>query len=69
LNDYIRVTTKDDVYDIEKFLITPEWTDDGYLASVEVEFECDTVVKKIAKGSYYTNEGSFSNDNYNQSFD
>lgn len=68
LNDYIRVTTKDDVYDIEKFLITPEWTDDGYLASVEVEFECDTVIKKIAKASYYTDLGSFNND-YDLSFD
>jgi len=68
LHDYIRVTTQDDEYEVEKFLMTPEWTDDGYLASVEVEFECDTVVKKIARGSYYTDAGSFSND-YDVSFE
>lgn len=68
LNDYVRITSNGDIYDIEKILITPEWTDDGLYASVEVEFECDTVVKKIAKGSYFTTSGSFDN-SYDPSFD
>lgn len=37
------------VYNIESFLPTIEWQTDGALASVEVEFQTPTVIKKIGK--------------------
>lgn len=36
-------------YEAETFLITPTWEDGGWIASVEAEFQCDTIVKKIGK--------------------
>ncbi len=34
-------------YEVDHFLITPKWDTVGDLATVEVEFECDTVVKAL----------------------
>lgn len=50
LSDYVKVTDKyGRKYDCDTFLITPKWQTQGDLASVEIEFETDTVVKKIGK--------------------
>lgn len=49
MHDYIRITSGNDVYNADTFLITPKW-ENGSIASVDAEFECDTVVKKLAKG-------------------
>ena len=50
LSDYVRVTDKyGRKYDCDTFLITPEWQTQGDLASIEIEFETDTVVKKIGQ--------------------
>lgn len=48
-------------YDCDTFLITPKWQTQGNLASVEIEFETATVVKKIGHG-YIANKGDFNND-------
>jgi len=56
LNDYITITCKGISYTVETFLITPKWLEGGYLASVEAEFECDTVVKKIGAIYYPTGQ-------------
>lgn len=45
--DNIRITDKDDVYKILSFTVDPKWEDNGDLASVDTEFETDTVVTKI----------------------
>lgn len=65
--DYIQITSKGDTYDLDQFLITPKWEDGGYLASVEAEFQCDTVVKKIGKGYIPTENGDFNSD-FNNDF-
>lgn len=66
--DYVRVTDKyGRVYDVDTFLMTPSWLTQGDLASVEIEFQTDTVVKKVGKGYVFTNKGDFNND-YNNDF-
>ena len=48
-------------------LITPEWQEQGDLASVEIEFETDTVVKKIGRG-YTVPSGADFNGDYNNDY-
>ena len=56
-------------YRCDTFLITPKWEVQGNLASIEIEFTCDTVAKKIAHGyDGYGDHGDF-NDDYNSDFD
>ena len=61
--DYVRITDRyGRIYDCDTFLITPKWEAQGDVASVEVEFETDTVIKKIGRGYILRNEGDFNND-------
>lgn len=61
--DYVTVTDKyGREYDCDTFLITPKWQTQGDLASVEIEFETDTVVKKIGRGYYLEDKGDFNED-------
>lgn len=56
-------------YRCDTFLITPKWEVQGNLASVEVEFTCDTVAKKIAHGyADFGMHGDYNND-YNNDYD
>lgn len=67
--DYVRITdTYGRKYNCDTFLITPKWQTQGDIASVEVEFETDTVVKKIARGYTMQNIGDY-NDDFNNDFD
>jgi len=63
MSDNVVITSKGETYDVDTFLITPKWEDGGYLASVEAEFQCDTVIKKIGRG--YTPLGGDFNIDYN----
>ncbi len=66
--DYVTVTDKyGRKYDCDTFLITPKWQTQGDLASVEIEFETDTVVKKIGRGYYLEDKGDF-NDDYSADY-
>ncbi len=66
--DYVTVTDKyGRKYDCDTFLITPKWQTQGDLASVEIEFETDTVVKKIGRGYYLEDKGDF-NEDYKNDF-
>ena len=66
--DHVRVTDKyGRIYDCDQFLITPEWQEQGDLASVEIEFETDTVVKKIGRG-YTVPSGADFNGDYNNDY-
>ena len=68
--DYIHITDKyGREYDCDTFLITPKWQTQGDLASVEIEFQIATVVKKIGRGYITTaNKGDFNGD-FNTDFD
>ena len=66
--DYVRVRDKyGRNYDCDTFLITPEWQEQGNLAKVVVEFETDTVIKKIGKGFVIPSGGDF-NEDYNNDY-
>lgn len=68
MSDNVRITDKyGRIYDCDQFLITPEWQDQGDLASVEIEFETDTVVKKIGSGRTVAQRGDF-NEDYSDDF-
>ena len=61
--DYIHITDKyGRKYNCDTFLITPKWQTQGDLASVEIEFKTNTVVKKIGQGYIISNKGDFNND-------
>lgn len=67
--DYIHITDKyGREYDCDTFLITPKWQTQGDLASVEIEFKTNTVVKKIGRGYIIANKGDFNGD-FNNDFD
>lgn len=61
-----QITSKGQVYDLITFNMKPEWEEQGDLASVECEFETDTVISNI--GGYYAepelseDRGDFNND-------
>lgn len=66
--DHVRIRDKyNRIYDCDTFLITPEWQEQGNLARVVVEFETDTVIKKIGKGFIVPTGGDFSED-YNDDY-
>lgn len=66
--DYIHITDKyGREYDCDTFLITPKWQTQGDLASLEIEFKTNTVVKKIGRGYILENRGDFNSD-YNNDF-
>lgn len=68
LADYVIVTDKyGRVYNCDTFLATPTWQTQGNLASVEVEFQTDTVVKKICRGYLPGNSGDYNSD-FNNDF-
>lgn len=67
LCDNKQITSKLQTYDLTTFNMEPEWEDQGDLASVECEFETDTVIANIGG---YTPEllgGDFNND-FNNDF-
>jgi len=68
MHDYIRVTNKGEIYDVDTFLITPKWLDQGDLASVEAEFQCGTVIKKIGKGLIQPQQTAAFNNDFNNDF-
>lgn len=67
LSDIVQVTDKyGHLYNVDSFLIEPKWQQQGNLASVECEFQTDTVVKKIGRG--YINGHADFNGDFNNDF-
>lgn len=67
MHDFINIHFKGKTYKVENIIFEPKWKEQGNLAVMEVEFECDTIVKKIGKGIIQTNAGDFNND-FNDDF-
>lgn len=65
--DYAQITKNKQIYKLDTFLITPDWEDNGDVASVDAEFDTATVAKKIGRGFVTTTNGDFNND-YNDDF-
>ena len=65
-----KVEVKDNygnVYLCDTFLVTPTWQEQGDLASVDIEFTCDTVAKKVGRGYLIGNLGDY-NDDFNNDY-
>ena len=68
LSDVVNVRDKyGRSYHCYTFLITPTWQTQGDLASVEIEFTTDTVVKALGRGYIIPNYGDF-NDDFNDDY-
>lgn len=65
--DYAEVEWHGQKYSLDTFLITPEWEDNGDVASVEAQFDTATVAKKIGVGYVKAQRGDF-NDDFNNDF-
>lgn len=69
MSDYVKVRDKyGREYQCEQFTIDPKWQTQGDLASVEIEFQTDTVAKKLGRGYLLEHHGDFNidfNDDYN----
>lgn len=66
--DWVQIRDKyDRLYRCDQFLMTPKWETQGNIASVEVEFHTDTVVKKIGTG-YQTALNAEFNEDYNEDY-
>lgn len=63
-----QITSKSQVYDLTTFNMEPKWEDQGDLASVECEFETDTVIANIGGYRPELLEGDFNNA-YGEDFD
>lgn len=61
MHDFVNIYTLGRKYSVENIILAPEWQTQGDIASVVVEFECDTVIKKIGTANAIPN-GDFSND-------
>ena len=48
--DHIKITYADKEYNVDSFLITPEWEANGDIAAVQAEFDTATVAKKLGVG-------------------
>ena len=67
MSDNVLVTSLGITYNCDTFLITPKWQTQGNLASVEVEFQTETVIKKIGRGVVIGTGGDFNSD-FNNDF-
>ena len=63
-----QITSKSQTYDLTTFNMEPEWEDQGDLASVECEFETDTVIANIGGYAPELAGGDFNSD-FNNDFD
>lgn len=60
--DYAHIEKNGQIYNLDTFLITPDWEDNGDVAAVEAEFDTATVAKKIGRGYIQQTGGDFNND-------
>ena len=65
--DYAEIEYRGQRYSLDTFLITPEWEDNGDVATVEAVFDTATVAKKIGLGYIKAQRGDF-NDDFNNDF-
>lgn len=68
MHDFINIYFRGKKYSVENIIFDPKWREQGNLAVMEVEFECDTIIKKIGRGIIPSGNGDFNND-YNSDYD
>lgn len=69
LSDHVEITDRyGRLYKCDTFLMTVDWSGNADIATVECEFETDTVVKRIGNSIEVTEAEDF-NDDFNDDFD
>lgn len=68
LSDKVVITSQGRTYAPDTFLPTVKWQTQGDIASVEVEFQTNTIVKKIGAGFIQPSFGADFNDDFNNDF-
>ena len=66
--DYIRVTYRGRIYNLDSLILSPEWEAAGDVAAVSAQFDTATVAKKLGRGYVRTSKGDFNND-FSNDFD
>lgn len=68
--DFVEITYSGKLFKPDSFLITPEWEKEGDVASVNAEFETNTVAKKIGRAYIDTpiEYHSFNTESFDDSF-
>lgn len=67
LSDYVKIVYHGQQYNVDAFLLTPEWDSNGDIATVQVEFETNTIAKKVGVGYIRAWRGDY-NDDYNPDY-
>ena len=65
--DHAQIEYHGQTYNLDTFLITPEWESNGDVAAVEAVFDTATVAKKIGLGYIKAQRGDF-NDDFNNDY-
>ncbi|AFM54802.1 hypothetical protein B620_gp24 [Croceibacter phage P2559S] len=68
LHDYINIYFRGKKYAVENIIFDPKWKEQGNIAVMEVEFECDTIIKKVGRGAVTTSGGGSFNADFNNDF-
>ena len=68
VSDHVRVSASGLLYDCDQITISVNWQTQGNIASVEVEFECATVVKNIGVSAPLKSGAGDYNDDYNNDY-
>ena len=66
--DYARIEKNGQTYNLDTFLITPDWEDNGDVAAVKAEFDTATVAKKIGRGYIQPTGVADFNDDFNNDY-
>lgn len=67
--DHIEITYHGKLFQPDSFLLTPEWVDEGDVATVDAEFETGTVAKKLPAIPSIPGTGHSFDDSFDESFD
>ena len=67
MSDYVEITSANQKYSVDTFLLSPTWEAEGDVAAVEAEFTAATVAKRIGVGYIKALRGDF-NDDFNNDF-
>ena len=68
VSDHVRVSASGLLYDCDQITISVNWQTQGNIASVEVEFECATVVKNIGVSAPLKSGAGDYKDDYNNDY-
>lgn len=68
MHDHIEIKSKGETYNVENIILEPKWKNQGDIASIEAEFECDTVIKKIGKSIASSGGSGDFNTDFNNDF-